>query len=218
MLQISPHLYYLLLLCLQFVNINIFIVPLPYFLFLRKPFLHKISLVSQTSLLQTLPQYHTKGLLKIHWSINTPNTPWYIPNGIVYENTWGKKTTYDVGFSFSTAYRLSNYYEMAGFIGASYYFRRAKNNYTFNGFFLRTGLVYSTYRTPNDNYKEEVYGIITDFGYQLPIYRKWHLELSYATAWGRFAQTSSYLPSMNRDNWDAFKWNDMAIRLGYRLF
>jgi hypothetical protein len=171
--------------------------------------------VISDSLLKTLPQYHTKGLLKVHWLFNRPNTPWYIPNGAVYEGTWGKKTTYDIGATFTKASSANNSYEIAAFVGTSYYFRRAKNNYTFKGFFVRTGLAYSSIETTF--FYRRSYGVLTGFGYQTPIWKKLHLEVSYATLFGRYEQ-KHFDAVLDENRWDGFKWNDMAIRVGYQLF
>jgi hypothetical protein len=186
-----------------------------FFIFTQTLFAQNKSGISD-SLLQTLPQYHTKGLLKIHWLVNSRNSPWYIPNGAVYEGTWGKKTTYDIGTSFRTLSHLQGYYEIAAYVGASYYFRKAKNNYTFKGFFVRTGLAYSTVQ--DVMYNNHSYGLLTGFGYQNTLYRRWYFEISYATLFGRYEVESYFDSRFNKNRWDAFKWNDIAIRLGYRLF
>ncbi len=188
-----------------------------FFIFTQALFAQNKSGITD-SLLQTLPQYHTKGLLKIHWLLNgAANNPWYIPNGAIYEGTWGKKTTYDMGFTFTTLSHLTGYYEIAGFAAVNYYIRKAKNNYTFKGFFVRSGLGYSYIRNESWPYTSHAYGILVGFGYQTPIWHKWHCEISTATLVGRY---DYYSPEwgIERNKWDAFRWNELAFRLGYRLF
>jgi putative salt-induced outer membrane protein YdiY len=109
---------------------------------------------------------------------------------------------------------------------ARYYLRSRKKDYTFKGFFLRSGLVYfhhdvsdfivtGTNPTTVDLYPtyRRTAGLMTGFGYQVLFLKKCSLEINIGTSAGLFWGTSiidTKLPRL-----DAFKWNEIGIKLGY---
>jgi hypothetical protein len=157
---------------------------------------------------------YPKNLLKLLWIYNRPNTPWVLPNGIRYERIWGRNSTYETGFSFSAS--NGSLIEYAIYGEARYYFRKRKNNYTFKGFFLRGGLVYSYQKVTNfPNLKPvaghfEVGGLLGGFGYQAVFWKKLSTEIGFATSAGWYKNDFREANKL-----DAFQWTEIGIKLGY---
>ncbi len=184
----------------------------------------QISLTDSSKRQQVFEQYldslrsankkYPKNLLKLQWWSNRRNADWFIPNGLCYERIWGKNSTLNLNLFFMIGRTSIPAYALYG--ETRYYLRSRKNQHTFNGFFLRGGLVYA--------YQEYLYlpnfkpvvgatrlgGVLGGFGYQKVWWKKVSTAAFFATSVGVFEE--EYRKSVKID---AFQWNELGVSIGY---
>jgi hypothetical protein len=141
-----------------------------------------------------------------------------VPNGLRFERIWGKNTTYEVGFSFSNL-GGNDIKEYALYAETRYYFRKTRKQYTFKGFFVRGGAVYSHQQVLNFSIASpattslgyrNTYAALVGFGYQTMFLKHFSFETCIGTSAGWYETDF-----MDTKKLDAFRWNELAFKFGY---